>query len=155
MVEGLGDDSVCWHDHDMQTQPSLQEHIQAVAHMRGRDGRKSLRAKAAEVGFKWREKKNGTWTALRLEVLRQRVLDRLRTEAAAGTGAVSADGTGSCSAEVFDRLQAAAPGRKRLRSNTMVNDSSSSSATNCQMGEGQRAVRRARRVSPVTPSLGW
>ena len=151
MVEGLEDDSVCWHDHDMQTQPSLQEQIQAVAQMRGRDGQIALKAKASKVGVRTKERRHGRWMPVMLDVLRMRVLDRLRTEAAAGTGAVSADGTGSCSGEVSDRLQAAAPGRKRLRSDTMVNDSSSFSATNCRVGEGQRAVRRARRGSPVTP----
>ena len=131
------------HDPSMQTESSLQDQINSVEQMCGRDGRKSLRAKAAEVGFQWREKKNGTWMALRLEVLRKKVLDRLRTEAAAGTGAALADGAGSCSGEVSDRLQAAAPGRKRMRSKTKANSSSSSSATTneqsakCQKGEGQ------------------
>ena len=146
MVDGLEDDGVCCGmAHDMQTQPSLQEQIQAVAQMRGRDGLRALKAHAIAVGVRLQEKTRGKWMSLRLEVLRKKVLDRLRTEAAAGTGAVSADGAGRCSGEV------STPGRKRLRSKTTVNDSSSSSATNCQMGEGQRAVRRARRGSPVTP----
>ena len=129
----------------MQAQSSLQEQIQAVAQMRGRDGLRALKAKSHQVGVLSQEKLRGKWKSLRLEVLRKKVLDRLRTEAAAGTGAVSADGAGRCSGEV------STPGRKRLRSKTTVNDSSSSSATNCQMCEGQRAVRRARRGSPVTP----
>jgi len=145
------------HGPSMQKESSLQHQINSVEQMCGREGRKSLRGKAAEVGCQWREKKNGTWTSLRLEVLRTRVLDRLRTEAAAGTGAAPADGAGSCSGEVSDRLQAAAPVRKRLRSKTTANSSSSSSATTnerstkYQKGDGQRVVRRARRGSPVTP----
>ena len=129
----------------MQAQSSLQEQIRAVVQMKGREGLKTLKAKAAKVGVRAVEKREATWTPLRLEVLRKKVLDRLLDEAASGAGVVSADGAGSCSGEV------STPGRKRLRSKTTVNDSSSSSATNCQMGEGQRAVRRARRGSPVTP----
>ena len=124
---------------------SLQEQVQAVEQMYGRCGKIALRAKAKEVGVRHKGRTNGKWNPLKLEVLRMRVLDRLWDEAAAGAGVVSADGAGSCSGEV------STPGRKRLRSKTTVNDSSSSSATNCQMGEGQRAVRRARRGSPVTP----
>ena len=109
----------------MQTEPSLQDQMNGVEQMCGRDGRKSLRAKAWQVGVLSQEKIDGKWMSLRLEVLRKKVLDRLRTEAAARTGAVSADGAGRCSGEV------STPGRKRLRSKTTVNDSSSSSATTC------------------------
>ena len=121
----------------MQTETSLQEQIKAVEQMRGRDGLIALRAKACEVGVGAREYRNGTRTMARLEILRMRVLDRLRTEAAAGTGAVSADGAGRCSGEV------STPGRKRLLSKTKENNSSSSSATTneqsakCRKGEGQ------------------
>ena len=39
MVDGLEDDGVCCGmTHDMQTQPSLQEQLQAVLQMKGRDG---------------------------------------------------------------------------------------------------------------------
>ena len=76
----------------------------------------------------------------------KRIVEDIRAEVEngkAGAGAVSADGAGSCSGEVSDRLQAAAPGRKRLRSGTRANRSSRSSATTdeqsakCQKGEGQ------------------
>ena len=93
------------------------------------------------------------------------VLDRLRNRAAAGAGAVSADGAGSCFGEVSARMRAAPPGRKRLRSKTTVNGSSSSSATTneqsakCQKGEGQRVLRRIAIISAAdfsqatTPNL--
>ena len=121
----------------MQAQSSLQEQIQAVVQMRGRDGQIALKAKASKVGVRTRERRNGRWMAVKLEVLRMRVLDRLRDEAAAGAGVVSADGAGSCSGEV------STPGRKRLLSKTKENNSSSSSATTneqsakCRKGEGQ------------------
>ena len=138
MVDGLEDDGLCCGmAHDMQTQPSLQEQIQAVAQMRGRDGLRALKAKSHQVGVLTQVKLTGKWKSLRLEVLRKKVLVRLRTEAAAGTGAVSADGAGRCSGEV------STPGRKRLLSKTKENNSSSSSATTneqsakCRKGEGQ------------------
>ena len=128
MVDGLEDDGVCCGmTHDMQTQPSLQEQIQAVAQMRGRDGQIALKVKAVEVGVRLQEKKDGVWNSLRLEVLRMRVLDRLRWLRWRGL----CSHAGSCS------------GRKRLLSKTKENSSSSSSATTneqsakCRKGEGQ------------------
>ena len=126
-MEALEDDGVCRREHDMQTQPSLQEQIQAVAQMRGRDGTIALKAKASKVGVRTKEKTGGTWNSLRLEVLRMRVLDRLRWLHWRGL----CSHAGSCS------------GRKRLRSKTKANSSSSSSATTneqsakCRKGEGQ------------------
>ena len=105
----------------------LDSEIQAVEQMRGRDGRIALRAKARKFGARCREKTGGTWKYLRLEVLRMRVLDRLRWLRWRGL----CSHAGSCS------------GRKRLRSKTKANSSSSSSATTneqsakCQKGEGQ------------------
>jgi len=63
----------------MQTQPSLQEQIQAVEQMYGREGLRSLRAMASKVGLHWRERGK----VFRIDVLRMRVLDRLRNRAAA------------------------------------------------------------------------
>ena len=128
MVDGLEDDGVCYGmTHDMQTQPSLQEQIEVVEQMRGRDGRRALKANAIEVGVRLQEKIDGKWKSLSLEVLRMRVLDRLRWLRWRGL----CSHAGSCS------------GRKRLRSKTKANSSSSSSATTneqsakCQKGEGQ------------------
>ena len=56
----------------------LDSEIQAVEQMRGRDGRIALRAKARKVGVRQVEKIDGAWKPVRLEVLRMRVLDRLR-----------------------------------------------------------------------------
>ena len=120
-------DGVCWHDPDMQTETSFQEQIKAVEQMRGRDGLRALRAKAAAVGVRVRSKEGETWKTLHLEVLRKNVLDRLRWLRWRGL----CSHAGSCS------------GRKRLRSKTKANSSSSSSATTneqsakCQKGEGQ------------------
>ena len=73
MVDGLEDDGVCCGmTHDMQTQPSLQEQIQAVAQMRGRDGQIALKAKASKVGVRTKERRNGRWMPVMLEVLRMR-----------------------------------------------------------------------------------
>ena len=105
----------------------LDSEIQAVEQMRGRDGRIALKAKACKVGVRVAEKTGGTWNSLRLEVLRMRVLDRLRWLRWRGL----CSHAGSCS------------GWKRLRSKTKANSSSSSSATTneqsakCQKGEGQ------------------
>ena len=127
MGGGLEVDGVCWHGPDMQTETSLQEQIKAVEQMRGRDGLRALRAKAAAVGVRVRSKEGETWKTLHLEVLRKNVLDRLRWLRWRGL----CSHAGSCS------------GRKRLRSKTKANSSSSSSATTneqsakCQKGEGQ------------------
>ena len=105
----------------------LDSEIQAVEQMRGGHGQIALRAKARKFGARCREKTGGTWKYLRLEVLRMRVLDRLRWLRWRGL----CSHAGSCS------------GRKRLRSKTKANSSSSSSATTneqsakCQKGEGQ------------------
>ena len=105
----------------------LDSEIQAVEQMRGRDGLRALRAKAAAVGVRVRSKEGETWKTLHLEVLRKKVLDRLRWLRWRGL----CSHAGSCS------------GRKRLRSKTKANSSSSSSATTneqsakCQKGEGQ------------------
>ena len=56
----------------------LDSEIQAVEQMRGAAGQIALRAKACEVGVRVAEKTGGKWKKLRLEVLRMRVLDRLR-----------------------------------------------------------------------------
>ena len=106
---------------------NLQEQIQAVEQMRGREGQIALKVKASKVGVRVVEKTGGTWKSLRLEVLRMRVLDRLRWLRWRGL----CSHAGSCS------------GRKRLRSKIKANSSSSSSATTneqsakCQKGEGQ------------------
>ena len=105
----------------------LDSEIQAVEQMRGRDGRRALRAKAVKVGVRDKSKEGETWKTLHLEVLRKNVLDRLRWLRWRGL----CSHAGSCS------------GRKRLRSKTKANSSSSSSATTneqsakCQKGEGQ------------------
>ena len=105
----------------------LDSEIQAVEQMRGRDGVRALRAKAAAVGVRVQSKEGETWKTLHLEVLRKNVLDRLRWLRWRGL----CSHAGSCS------------GRKRLRSKTKANSSSSSSATTneqsakCQKGEGQ------------------
>ena len=52
--------------------------IEAVNQMRGRDGLRDLRAKAAELGIQSRQKDGGRWKHLPMEVLRARLLDRLR-----------------------------------------------------------------------------
>jgi hypothetical protein len=101
--------------------------IQAVEQMRGAAGQIALRAKASEVGVRQVEKIDGAWKPVRLEVLRMRVLDRLRGLRWRGL----CSHAGSCS------------GRKRLLSKTKENNSSSSSATTneqsakCRKGEGQ------------------
>ena len=56
----------------------LDSEIQAVEQMRGRDGLRALRAKAAAVGVRVQSKEGETWKTLHLEVLRKKVLDRLR-----------------------------------------------------------------------------
>ena len=105
----------------------LDSEIQAVEQMRGRDGRIALKAMAGKVGVRQMEKIDGAWKSVRLEVLRMRVLDRLRWLRWRGL----CSHAGSCS------------GWKRLRSETKENNSSSSSATTneqsakCRKGEGQ------------------
>ena len=105
----------------------LDSEIQAVEQMRGRDGRRALRATAVKVGVRVQSKEGETWKTLHLEVLRTKVLDRLRWLRWRGL----CSHAGSCS------------GWKRLRSKTKANSSSSSSATTneqsakCQKGEGQ------------------
>ena len=105
----------------------LDSEIQAVEQMRGMAGRIALNAKACEVGVRLAEKTGGKWKLLRLEVLRMRVLGRLRWLRWRGR----CSHAGSCS------------GWKRLRSKTKENNSSSSSATTneqsakCRKGEGQ------------------
>ena len=105
----------------------LDSEIQAVEQMRGKAGQIALKAKACEVGVRVAEKTGGKWKSLRLDVLRMRVLDRLRWLRWRGL----CSHAGSCS------------GWKRLRSKTKANSSSSSSATTneqsakCRKGEGQ------------------
>ena len=120
----------------------LDSEIQAVEQMRGRDGQIALKAKACKVGVRTVEKRGGTWKSLRLEVLRMRVLDRLRWLRWRGL----CSHAGSCS------------GWKRLRSKTKANSSGSSSATTneqsakCQKDECQRVLRRIASISAVDPS---
>ena len=120
----------------------LDSEIQAVEQMRGKAGQIALKAKACEVGVRVAEKTGGKWKSLRLEVLRKRVLDRLRWLRWRGL----CSHAGSCS------------GRKRLRSKTKEDNSSSSSATTneqsakCQKGEGQRVLRRVASISAADPS---
>ena len=120
----------------------LDSEIQAVEQMRGRDGRIALMATASKVGVRQMEKIDGAWKAVRLEVFRMRVLDRLRWLRWRGL----CSHAGSCS------------GRKRLLSKTKENNSSSSSATTneqsakCQKGEGQRVLRRIASISAADPS---
>ena len=115
----------------------LDSNIQAVEQMRGQDGRRALSAKAVEFGVLLREKTNGTWINVRLEVLRMRVLDRLRW--LRWRGLCSHAGSWS--------------GQKRLRSKTKTNSSSSSSATTneqsakCQKGLMPKSSAKDRKHS--------
>ena len=80
-------------DGAVQSDAHVGEELLLVEGLRGRDGLLALRAKAAELGIRSREKEGDKWKMLPMEVLRARLLDRLRGEAAA----VAAQSHGSSS----------------------------------------------------------